>query len=104
MTLTHPRPSTRSRDRQALDPDTIHFTPGILLHAERAGFTIEQMRAAISDPRWVNDVRHQPDPLNQSAPRYRFCGHGVAVIIEEHNAIAVIADDPRKRPPASAQH
>lgn len=89
MPTTHP---------QGLDPETITFTPGVLAHAERVGFTLEQMRAAIADPRWVNDVKHQPNPTNQTKPRKRYCGHGVAVILEGTAAIAVIADDPRKRP------
>ncbi|PZT84564.1 MAG: hypothetical protein DI630_36925 [Gordonia sp. (in: high G+C Gram-positive bacteria)] len=88
---------------KGLDPNTIHFTPGVLRHAEYVGFTLEQMRAALADPRWVNPVRRQPDPTNQTGPRYRYCGHGVAVIVEDHNAIAVIADDPRKKPLNPAQ-
>lgn len=85
-----------------LDPDTIHFTPGILAHAERAGFTLEQMKAALQDPRWINDVLAQPDPTNQAEPRKRYCGHGVAVIVEGHTALAVIADNPHKKPRAAA--
>lgn len=88
---------------KGLDPNTIHFTPSVLRHAEYVGFTLERMRAALADPRWVNPVRRQPDPTNQTGPRYRYCGHGVAVIVEDHNAIAVIADDPRKKPLNPAQ-
>jgi hypothetical protein len=43
-------------------------------------------------------VRRQPDPTNQSAPRLRYCGHGVAVIVEDTHAIAVIEDDLTKKP------
>jgi len=80
-----------------LDPDEVTFTPSLLAHAELVGFTLEQMRAALSDPRWINEVRHQPD-TDSRAVRYRYCGHGVAVIVEDATAIAVIADDPNRGP------
>src|SRR5699024_5115180 len=89
---------TLTRNPQGLDPDTIEFTPGLLQHAEHVGFTLEQMRKALADPRWVNPVLRQPDPINQAAPRFRYCGHGVAVVVEGNHAIAVIADDPQKKP------
>ncbi|WP_026927427.1 hypothetical protein [Granulicoccus phenolivorans] len=86
-----------------LDPQTVRFTRGVLAHAARKGFTLTQMQDALRDPRWINDVRHQPDPRNQAQPRRRYCGHGVCVIVEGRVAIAVIADDPRKQPPAAAR-
>lgn len=89
--------ATAPRQR-GLDPDHVRFTPGLIAYAELTGFSMEQMRAALRDPRWVNPVKHQPHPSNQSRQRYRYCGHGVAVIVEGHTAIAVIADDPAKKP------
>lgn len=99
-------PATHTLNPQGLDPKTILFTPGTLAHADRAGFTVEQMRAAVAEPRWINDVRRQPDPTNQSQPRYRYCGHGVAVVLEGTHAIAVIEDNPTKTPRVlqSAEH
>lgn len=91
-------PATHTPNPPGIDPDTVLFTPGTLAHASRVGFTIEQMRAALREPRWINDVRAQPDPINQSQPRYRYCGHGVAVVLEGQHAIAVIADNPTKTP------
>lgn len=93
-----PLPQPRTSNPLGLDPDTIHFTPAVLLHAEQVGFTLDQMRSALRDPRWVNPVLNQPDPINQSQTRHRYCGHGVAVIVEGLNAIAVIPDDPHKKP------
>lgn len=91
-------------DQSGIDPDNIRFTAGVLQHAELTGVTLKQMKNALRQPRWVNLVRHQPDPRNQSAPRLRYCGFGVAVIVEDDAAIAVIADDlskgPRQRQPA----
>lgn len=89
---------TMTRNSQGIDPDSIEFTPGVLQHADHVGFTMEQMRNALADPRWVNPVLRQPDPVNQSEPRFRYCGHGVAVVVEGNHAIAVIADDPKKKP------
>lgn len=91
-------PATHRPNPPGIDPDTVLFTPGALAHASRVGFSIEQMRAALREPRWINDVRSQPDPINQSQPRYRYCGHGVAVVLEGQHAIAVIADNPTKTP------
>lgn len=85
--------------QQGIDPRRIYFTPQLLRHAELVGFTREQMNAALRDPRWVNRVYHQPTPKQQNAPRYRYCGHGVAVIVEGCHAIAVIEDDPSRRAP-----
>lgn len=89
-------------DQSGRDPDTLRFTPALLHHAAAVGFTLEQMRAAVANPRWVNVVRRdntQPtDPL-----RLRYCGHGVAVVVEGHVALAVIADDETKQPVTSAQ-
>lgn len=79
------------------DPDTITFTANLLEHAHHAGFTREQMQMALRDPRWVNVVLNQPKPKNQKRPRYRYCGHGVAVIVENQTAIAVIPDDTHKK-------
>lgn len=83
---------------EPLDPAEVEFIPGILAHAQRVGFTIDQMQAALVDPRWINVVKSQPEPTNQHHTRYRYCGHGVAVIVEDHTAIAVIADDETKQP------
>lgn len=113
-TGSHPRLQPYTIDdrtpcnQEGLDPDTISFTPGILLHAERVGFSLDQMRRAIAEPRWVNRVRFHTAPrTDESTPqrpvtghpqRYRYCGHGVAVIIEQDRAIAVIADDLTRGP------
>ncbi|MDT8913587.1 hypothetical protein [Amycolatopsis sp. PS_44_ISF1] len=75
----------------------------MLFYAERAGFTVVQVRAASRDPRWVNRVRRQPAPVHQRKPRYRYRGRGVAVIAEGTTAIAVIVDGPRKMPPAESR-
>lgn len=81
-----------------LDPQEIYFTQGVLKHAAKIGITLEQMHLALSDPRWINTVRQQPDPANQTATRYRYCGHGAALIVEDDRAIAVIPDDTSYKP------
>jgi hypothetical protein len=98
MTLTMTPDIDAAPSQEGIDPASIFFTPGLLGHAERVGFTREQMERALAEPRWVNTVRRQPDPTNQSAPRLRYCGHGVAVIVEDTHAIAVIEDDLTKKP------
>ena len=85
-------------DQSGLDPDTVDFTDQLLEYADRVGIPMEQMRRALAEPRWVNRVLSQPDPKSQEDERLRYCGAGVAVVVEGTTAIAVIIDDEAKGP------
>lgn len=81
-----------------LDPQQIHFTPQVIKHCARVGFSINQLHAALREPRLINEVRAEPTPRQHHRPRRRYCGAGVAVIVEGRMAVAVIKDDPLRFP------
>lgn len=71
-------------NRLGLGLGSVAFSPHFIDQAKAKGFTPEQIRGAIEQPYKVTDVSRYPG-------QKRYCGSGVAVVIDSENQRAITA-------------
>lgn len=63
----------------------VTWSPHFIRQASEKGFTAEQIRSAIEQPYKVTDVTRYPG-------QKRYCGAGVAVVMDGTRAVTIYAD------------